>query len=184
MAKKKSCRKRRNRGVFFGLLIIVRKVTKKGAEFVRIQTLLKSQLLADIDQYFEKENLSHDDWRRIMESFSLETRDPFASFHANYVGWEGCTIALPIFLTGPHRNLLAKIIALVDDFSRSQSYTESVKTQAALLALFNGKEKDWFQPCFMQCVDNLNAAVAEIVARVPKVLPFGKSELDMLQPAK
>lgn len=176
-------RSRRDRFAFFGLLVIDRLVTEKGAELyqtrIRTESQLKFELMSDI---VEKRAWTEAEWTSVMESLGTVWSHPAQPFEKkDRDGYACSTIALPIFLSTPSRNLLRKISTLLKSFNDRDSSCKGLAKACSALILICGGE-DETHSNFVESLSELVTRTSEIVARVPQIVPLGKSELDMLKP--
>jgi hypothetical protein len=171
----------RNKGVFFGFVVVDRKITKEGAELIEARVQRESELdLARLGDILKKDVWYEKDWTVVMESLGDLYTHPGRPVEKGDLGGNS-TIALPIFLPDTSRNVFLEVWKILKDFNGNQSVSTFVAAIDSLVAL-SGRENDSFERGFLDAINDLVAQTAKIIARVPRVVPFGKSELDMLGP--
>jgi hypothetical protein len=194
----KTKRKRQRKEVFFGLLVVDRKITKNGAEVVRIWIKLDPEIaepqLYDeaLERIFGKRAPNCQDWTDVMDSIESgkayhHPTEPFEAEHCRRRFRVLNTLALPVFLS--NQNLLMKVRVRLSGLNIDRPENRKCRVQAfcksfASLVTLCSREHDLFDPDFIDSINEVVAKVAEITLRISPVIPFGKSEIDMLKPEK
>jgi hypothetical protein len=171
--------RRSRRTVLFGALMVKRRFKKEGVVFEHVSLLAHPEGLSDQFRLEEDVTGYYDFMVANMNGY-MNPCEPFTDGDFKLMkGSTSWTMVYPIYLPSRFRRLYEELANLMTSFAGGRGQYETEKLIKFLAFASKGRSTDK-KLDFEGLLDTLVQEIMKIVLNIPRVIPYGKSEADML----